>query len=252
MADTLWERVARALELAITSGEQGYKPGDTLPSENELITQYGYSRNTIRKALDSLADAGLITSSPGARRRVTARLLLNVHVTRTADRAVGGQLATRGADSWRADIEHLGHRADEQGPTVREGRAHEVAGRLGAAGDLVYVRELIRLVDNRPHNIARWYFPGTIARGTKLAHPRDIPGGSIPYLSGIGARPESYTVEIESRMPTRAEAGRLAIPSGVPLLVEYRTGFGAAGVPVFVEVSFWPSDRARLIMELES
>lgn len=39
---------------------QQYQPGDYLPSEHQLMDLYGASRETIRKALNSLTDLGLI------------------------------------------------------------------------------------------------------------------------------------------------------------------------------------------------
>jgi GntR family transcriptional regulator, arabinose operon transcriptional repressor len=46
------------LKDAIESGE--YKPGDTLPSEHEMSSLYGISRNTIREAIGMLVHEGLL------------------------------------------------------------------------------------------------------------------------------------------------------------------------------------------------
>jgi GntR family transcriptional regulator len=42
-----------------------YKPGDLLPTENELIKKFGISRVTVRKALDLLTNDGLIAKRRG-------------------------------------------------------------------------------------------------------------------------------------------------------------------------------------------
>lgn len=42
-----------------------FEPGKKLPSENELTSLFGVSRNTIRRALDMLASDGLVTSVHG-------------------------------------------------------------------------------------------------------------------------------------------------------------------------------------------
>lgn len=44
---------------------QQYKPGEYLPSEHQLMELYGASRETIRKALNSLNDLGLIQKIRG-------------------------------------------------------------------------------------------------------------------------------------------------------------------------------------------
>ncbi len=55
--------VSKALSTAILDGK--YKIGDLLPSELELSQRFGVSRNTIRAALRSLQDIGLIASQQG-------------------------------------------------------------------------------------------------------------------------------------------------------------------------------------------
>lgn len=58
-----------ALRERITDGE--FSPGMALPSESALCAEYGVARNTARRALDRLADDGLIDVRPG-RGRVVA------------------------------------------------------------------------------------------------------------------------------------------------------------------------------------
>jgi DNA-binding GntR family transcriptional regulator len=47
-----WEVIAQALQRAIL--DKTYKPGEQLPSENELAAQHGASRPTVRRALREL------------------------------------------------------------------------------------------------------------------------------------------------------------------------------------------------------
>lgn len=60
--------VAEALRQAVGKRQ----PGEALPSEASLMTQYGVSRTTIRRALKVLADEGLIESTPGVGWRPTS------------------------------------------------------------------------------------------------------------------------------------------------------------------------------------
>lgn len=50
--------------------ESGLKPGDRLPSERELMAEYGVGRPAIREAMQSLDAMGLIVVSHGERPRV--------------------------------------------------------------------------------------------------------------------------------------------------------------------------------------
>jgi GntR family trehalose operon transcriptional repressor len=56
---------AIAQDLVDKIKHQQYKPGEYLPSEHQLMDLYGASRETIRKALTSLTDLGLIQKIRG-------------------------------------------------------------------------------------------------------------------------------------------------------------------------------------------
>jgi DNA-binding GntR family transcriptional regulator len=65
-----YKDITAALRARITGGE--FAPGAAIPSESALCAEYGVARNTLRRALDQLADEGLITVRPG-RGRVVVR-----------------------------------------------------------------------------------------------------------------------------------------------------------------------------------
>ncbi|MFI5662303.1 FadR/GntR family transcriptional regulator [Streptomyces sp. NPDC051684] len=59
----LYQRIVEQIEQAIASGD--LKPGHRLPSERELVSQFGASRPTVREALRVLESNGLIRSRHG-------------------------------------------------------------------------------------------------------------------------------------------------------------------------------------------
>jgi len=59
----LYQRIVEQIEAALASGE--LQPGQRLPSERELVTQFGASRSTVREALRVLESNGVIRSRPG-------------------------------------------------------------------------------------------------------------------------------------------------------------------------------------------
>jgi len=61
---TAYERIALALRQRLESGE--FAAGSPLPSESELVAEYGVSRNTARRAYQHLAEAGAVVIRHGA------------------------------------------------------------------------------------------------------------------------------------------------------------------------------------------
>lgn len=61
---TAYARIAAALQARLDAGEFG--PADPMPSEAELVAEYGVSRNTARRAYRQLVDAGVVVIRHGA------------------------------------------------------------------------------------------------------------------------------------------------------------------------------------------
>lgn len=70
MAESLSKSVSDDLLARITRGE--YKAGDRLPSEHDLMREYGVGRNTVREAMQSLRTLGLVEIRPRLGARVLA------------------------------------------------------------------------------------------------------------------------------------------------------------------------------------
>lgn len=60
---TLYEQVVEQIREQIAKGV--YQKGDMLPSEKELIAMTGVSRITVREALKTLAEVGMIETKKG-------------------------------------------------------------------------------------------------------------------------------------------------------------------------------------------
>jgi GntR family transcriptional repressor for pyruvate dehydrogenase complex len=61
-----YEAIVQQVEMAIRNGD--LMPGDRLPSERELMSQFALSRSTIREALRVLESNGLVRSRPSDQR----------------------------------------------------------------------------------------------------------------------------------------------------------------------------------------
>ena len=155
-----------------------------------------------------------------------------------------------GLDAWRADVADQGRDGGQSIAVAIEEAGPKVARELGLdVGATVVVRRRVRTVDGDPHNEADTYYPREVAGGTPIEHPADIKQGTIALLHELGYPQLRFRDELTSRMPTPEETAKLAIPPGVPVLVQYRTGYSRDDLPIKVTVTIWPGDRAGLIYE---
>src|SRR5579864_4506650 len=60
----LWRRVADSIEQGITAGL--YASGEKLPAETEIAESYRVNRHTVRRALATLAERGLVRAERGS------------------------------------------------------------------------------------------------------------------------------------------------------------------------------------------
>ena len=67
----IWKAIAETLSEEIAEG--AYLPGTKLPTEAALSQRFGVNRHTVRHALASMAEDGLVRSRRGAGVFVTAR-----------------------------------------------------------------------------------------------------------------------------------------------------------------------------------
>jgi GntR family transcriptional repressor for pyruvate dehydrogenase complex len=64
------DEIAEQIERAISTGE--FKEGESMPSEQQLAERFGVGRPSVRQALFTLQQQGLVEIASGARARVTA------------------------------------------------------------------------------------------------------------------------------------------------------------------------------------
>src|SRR3974390_1862095 len=106
----LWRRVADELERAIAVGH--YQPGMKLPAEVEIAARFDVNRHTVRRAIATLAERGLVRAERGSGTYVEATRLPYPIRSRTrfseivgaTGRAAGGRLLASATENADADI----------------------------------------------------------------------------------------------------------------------------------------------------
>ena len=68
MIDAAWVPHHRRIEQVLRERITTMQPGDRLPSDAELVAEFGVSRMTARNAMQRLAEEGLVDRHPAAAR----------------------------------------------------------------------------------------------------------------------------------------------------------------------------------------
>lgn len=141
-----YEKVAAAIRDFIGSS---LSPFDALPSERELMAQYGVSRMTVRQAIAILADEGLV---------------YNVHGSGTYVGSSDLVYKTPKLTSFSEDMANRGYKATSRILALSREHADEgIARSLGIppGSECTHIRRL-RLADNKPMAMEDVYLPRTV------------------------------------------------------------------------------------------
>jgi GntR family histidine utilization transcriptional repressor len=222
-----YARVKQYLKDALEAGR--WAPGAQMPSEADLVGQFGVSRMTVHRALRELQDAGLITRLQGV--GTFAAQLNRVSSTLTIN-------------DIQEEIQRRGHRHDA---TVHLKRAESapaaLAHRLGLnPGDTVFHT----LIVHHEHGVAlqcedRYVNPACAPHYLDVDFTQMTP---THYLLDVAPLWEAH-VAIEAALPTAQEAKLLGIPRTDPCLILVR-GTVSRGVPVTLARLVHPGSRYTL------
>jgi GntR family transcriptional regulator len=247
-----FDEVADQLRARITGGELAR--GALVPSQSQLMAQYGVGPSTARTALQRLTAEGLITSGAGKPRRVRDRRVLYHYASKSEAMA---RREDAPADAWMTDVREQGFEPGYLTPRHRVEliEADENVARLLELEprSLVVVRRRVRTVDGRPDNINdTFYDHGLALQFPEILSPADVPQGIVALMASRGYKQVRYRHELHWRPPTPDEAQALELPAdGVSVLVQYNTGYTAER-PVKVTITTWPGDSHALIYDLQA
>lgn len=216
------DRIAADLRERVRSGD--LRPGDKLPSIDDLAREYGYNRLTAREALNQLKAEGLVEYRGGrgygdsgggtyVRERPTERMIRS----RSIERDNLGYYSGPDVQHWRAVPFPNG----EQKRVAIEPVHADIAQILGVqAGEQLTVRKRIVGDPNRPEyrQLAdSWISPWIIEELPILTGNTGL-GGMYDRIEEWAEKPLSWTEEVTAAAPSPEEAEVLMLPPGVPLL----------------------------------
>ncbi len=227
-----YAQVVAEIKSRIERGQ--YPPGSLLPSEHQLVSDFGVSRPTIVKALSALRQDGWIDTQQGRGSFVRGRP------------ALAGAERTRPAQ----DVLELPE-ASLSGVLVQAGvkLAPGYVTRLLdlEAGAKAFLRQLLLGDGEGPVELASMWLPIDLASGTGLASPDLLDESIRHHLQARKKIRFDHAVErISARQPTAEEAGLLQVPPDAPVLNVIVTAYDATARPLQVVDIVLPGDRHEI------
>ncbi|MBT2381330.1 MULTISPECIES: GntR family transcriptional regulator [unclassified Streptomyces] len=206
----LYFQLAQQLEAAVEQGR--LTPGTLLGNEIELAARLGLSRPTVRQAIQSLVDKGLMV-----RRRGVGTQVVHSQVRRPLE-----------LSSLYDDLEAAGQRpATRVLRTTMEPATAEIAAALGVAeGTEVHLVERLRYAHDEPMALLRNHLPPDLLALTG----RELEStGLYRMMRASGITLHSARQSVGARAATAGEARALDEEPGAPLLTMERTTYDDTG-----------------------
>lgn len=195
--------------------------GDKLPTEAELMADYGVSRIVVRQAVDILRNEGLVVSQRGSGSFVREQQ------PRTR-RVLGDLYGTRATSSpFAAAAKASGLEPEWEYQSRMTTAPQAIAERLHIEpGDEVMRTQYRFFADNQPVMLSTSYEPIAVTGGTPIEQPEAGPvTGVVARMDSIGVHVTHVVEDVQARAPRPYEAEALAVPAGVPVLYVERTYF---------------------------
>lgn len=230
----LYYQLATILREQIITGE--YRVGDRLPTEADLVAEYGISRITVRQALRSLEEEGLI------RREVGRGTFVDAVPDFTGSLQMDGTLSGLISMGLATHPRLLEVREVEVG-------SHEAAALGMQPGSLVVRAKRVRYFKDRPYCYIINNIPAEIGR--KISKSRWQKGSLLKFIQrDLGIKLGDADERLRATLADANLARWLDVRIGAPLLlVEYLIR-SADGRPVETAVIYYRSDTHSFTLRL--
>lgn len=231
----LYFQIQQGLSEQIRSGK--LKPGELMPSEQEIAARLGVSRMTARQALKSLCNRGLAFSQRG-KGTFVSRMKLEKNFRQLL--------------SFSEEMKDRGSRPRSRVLAFKkmlpEGDVAEAL-HLGADEEVILLRR-VRMADSAPLCIEATHLPARLCP--------DLLENFEPSGSLYRALAEQYGLQIhmadevaEASVATAAEAKLLRVRGGSPVFHFTRTAYLHDGQPVEFVKSTYRGDRCKVVSRLK-
>lgn len=228
----IWQSIRTTLIADIAEGR--YRPGDKLPTEADLSARFGVNRHTVRRALSTLSDEGLVHARRGSGVFVThtpTEYPIGRRVRFHRNLQAAGRMPTR-------DVLLLETRQSD----VREAEALEIQ-----PGSTVHVFEGRSLADETPIALFRSIFPADRLPDLPASLSRVTSVTAALKENGVPDYTRAWT-RLTAKQANATQALHLQLPEGAPLLRTVSVNIDPAGQPVEYGRSWFAGDRITLTL----
>jgi GntR family transcriptional regulator, phosphonate transport system regulatory protein len=229
----LWRQVADGIERGIADGR--FAAGEKLPGEMEIAETYRVNRHTVRRALATLAERGLVRAERGSGTYVEAAKLAYPLRSRTRFSEIVGA----------GGHEPRGQLIDASDDVATRELARELGLKTGAS--LIRI-ESVRLADRTPICVSTTWLSATRFpdAGRVFASTRSM----TKLLTHYGIRDyRRGTTKITAATADAADAARLDLALGRPVLVVDSTDVDTDGKPLVTKRSRFAAERIEFVVE---
>ncbi len=225
----LYLGLADRVAAAVAHGQ--LRPGEALPPERALAARLGLSRTTVRKAVEELAGRGLVISRHGSGTYVAPRI--DQPLARLS--SFSEDVRARGQEPGEIWIER----------TIRLPSPEEMMALGLGRGERVASLVRVRQADGEPLAIERAMVPAS-----RLPDPQSVSTSLYAVLRARGVAPVRALQRLRAAAASEADARKLGIAPGSPVMAIVRHGFLGDGVPVEFTRSTCRGDRYDFVAEM--
>ncbi|GLQ55263.1 phosphonate metabolism transcriptional regulator PhnF [Devosia nitrariae] len=229
----LWQQIADVVTQEIR--DRVYAPGDRLPTEMELAQRFGVNRHTVRRAVASLQDFGLLRIEQG-RGTFVQEDIVDYPLSR---RTRFSEIVRRQAKT--PSGEHLRSATIPADATIAEA----LSIKLGAPVALI---ETVGKVDDQPVSLAAHHFP--LERFPDLFDAYEATRKITPMFERLGvADYVRKSTKVTARMPDSYEMRHLRLARMTPVLAVEAVNVDGEGRPVEYGQTRFSSSRVQIVID---
>ncbi|WP_187254501.1 GntR family transcriptional regulator [Alkalicoccus halolimnae] len=226
----LYVQIKNKLTANIKDGT--WKPGDSLPSESQMIEQYNVSRTTIRQAIRELVQNGTLEISRGAPAKVK----------KIPEEGIGNPGIIHHETGTEMSVIIL---------RMEKSQAHYAAKYQLSLPETaeVFFMERLRIADGSPIAVQRSYFPLEVGQAVEEAANKEF--DYFPALGEHGIHHKNIKEHVSAANAAPYEADLLGITPGEALITIERTTLGIDAAPIEYSLTKYTPKAFNYTIEIE-